>query len=120
MTDKRKSIGSYGEDLACEHLRLQGYNILARNYRIKLGEIDIIARVGEVLVFVEVKTRKSLSYGYGLESITWKKQQTIKKIAEYYYNTLHNNNLQARIDVIDIVLNQDNSLQQLRHIESAF
>lgn len=120
MTDNRKSIGRYGEDLACEHLRSKGYNIIVRNYRIKLGEIDIIAGIAGVLVFVEVKTRKSLSYGYGLESITWKKQQTIKRIAEYYYNSLHDKNLQARIDVIDIVLNQDNSLQQIKHIESAF
>ena len=120
MSEARKFIGRYGEDLACDYLRDKGYTIVARNYKIKIGELDIIAKRDNLIIFVEVKTRKSLSYGYGLESITWRKQQTIRKIAEYYYAKLQDPYLKVRIDVLDILLNQDESLQSLRHIENAF
>lgn len=120
MVDARKYIGRYGEGLACDYLQAQGYTIVVRNYRLKNGELDIIARRGDLLICVEVKTRKSLSYGYGLESINWKKQQRIRKLAEYYYASLNNPNLKVRIDVVDIVLKFDGSLENLRHIENAF
>lgn len=120
MTVRRKTIGNHGENLACEYLISKGYKILTRNYKIKIGELDIIARRDDLLICIEVKTRRSLNYGHGLESITWKKRQTIRKLAEYYYVSLNNPALKVRIDVIDIVLNQDESLQQLRHIENAF
>lgn len=120
MTMARKNLGKYGEDLACDYLRSKGYTVLERNYKIKIGELDIIARQADLLVCVEVKTRKSLSYGYGLESITWKKRQTIRKLAEYYYAVLREPGLKVRIDVIDILLDAEGSLQQLRHIENAF
>ena len=67
------STGNYGEDLACKYLRKIGYDILERNYRIRGGEIDIIARDKEFLVFVEVKTRFTHEYGLPVESVTpWK------------------------------------------------
>ena len=69
--------GTYGENLACEYLSENGYTILKRNYRAANGEIDIIAKIGGKLCFVEVKTRKNTDYGYQAEAVTYQKQQKI-------------------------------------------
>lgn len=79
-----RSIGNRGEDLACEFLSKQGYKILERNYRIRGGEIDIVAREGEWLIFVEVKTRYSHEYGVPQESITPYKMRALLKTALFY------------------------------------
>ena len=63
MTQQRQSLGKQGEELACRELRRRGYAILARRYRTRFGELDVIARDHGVLVFVEVKTRRSGSFG---------------------------------------------------------
>ena len=68
-----RTIGNYGEELACQYLKKQGYKILERNYRIRGGEVDIVARDQDYLVFVEVKARYFHEYGLPSESITpWK------------------------------------------------
>ncbi len=115
-----KTLGAIGEQYACEYLQQQGYSIIKRNYRIKIGELDIIAQKEDTVVFVEVKTRYSLSYGYGMESITLRKQRTIRKIAEFYYQMLKNPTLKARIDVIDIVMGNGQVPLKIKHIENAF
>ena len=81
--NKRK-IGSSYEDLACERLEQEGMQILARNYRVRIGEIDIIAKEREELVFVEVKYRSSLDYGGAEYAISLRKQNTIRKVAAWY------------------------------------
>ena len=118
--ENKKALGKRGEDLACAYLTAKGYSILRRNYRIKIGEIDIIANHSGTIVFVEVKSRRCFSYGRDIESITDRKQRTIRKIAEYYYACLGNPQLKARIDAIDIVLRADGSLAELKHFENAF
>lgn len=78
--------GSLGEDLACELLRQNGYQILTRNFRSYFGEIDIIAKEEDTLVFVEVKTRWSEAYGRPEEAISRKKIASIIKTGQFYKN----------------------------------
>lgn len=114
MEERDKAIiGKKGEDLAVAHLRKQGYKLIERNYRRRFGEIDIIARDGEVLVFIEVKTRQTLSHGSPSEAVAWRKQTQISKGALDY---LQRNNLfdqPARFDVVAVML----AKEQHPHIE---
>lgn len=80
----RKSFGNFGEELAADYLKERGYKIVERNYTCQLGEIDIIAKKGGGLYFVEVKTRRDEYFGNPLESITLNKQRQLVKISKYY------------------------------------
>lgn len=107
-------LGAVGEDKATKFLKKQRYKILERNHKNLLGEIDIIAKHKNCLVFVEVKTRSSLAYSYPAYAVNKKKQHKIKKTATLY---LKNNNLlnsNFRFDVIE-VLDED-----INHITNAF
>lgn len=84
MLFSHRQVGDKGEDLACRYLRSLGYQILERNFIMRGGEIDIIAKDKESLVFVEVKTRYSHAYGLPIESITSWKIQSLLKTAELY------------------------------------
>jgi putative endonuclease len=104
MTKERISLGKFGEDLARERLKDLGYRILKTNYRCSLGEVDLVARDGDVLVFVEIKTRKSESLGQIKEVVNRRKQAQLSKVALAY---LKSNNLwgsKARFDVVAIRL----------------
>ena len=80
----KQVTGKLGEDLATKYLEKIGYKIVARNFRCRQGEIDIIARSTEELVFVEVKTRTNLSYGSPAEAVDFTKQKHMEKVAKYY------------------------------------
>jgi len=104
VTKERIALGSFGEDLARERLKDCGYRILTTNYRCPLGEIDLIARDGDVLVFVEIRTRKDTSPGSVKETVNSRKQRQISKVALAY---MKSNNLwgsKARFDVVAIGL----------------
>jgi putative endonuclease len=101
--DSRKATGRSGEDLAAQHLEQQGYTILERNYRLRIGEVDIIARDEEYLVFIEVKTRRSRRFGSPFEAVDARKQQQIVKIASAY---LQGKELPVRFDVVAVHLNE--------------
>ena len=101
--DPRKAIGRAGEDLAAQYLKQQGYTILERNYRLRIGEVDIIARDEEYLVFIEVKTRRSTRFGSPFEAVDARKQQQIVKIAAAY---LQGKELPVRFDVVAVHLNE--------------
>ena len=102
-----RSLGRYGEDLACKYLQAKGYKILKRNFRCRrFGEIDIVASKAEVLSFIEVKTRASLRYGMPAEAVTLAKQRKIYRVAQYY---LQCEGLTSRIpmlsfDVVEIIV----------------
>ena len=81
---KRQSLGKWGESQAADYLQAHGLRIICRNYRCPLGEIDIIAQDGDCLVFCEVKTRSSDTYGLPQEAVAWTKQQKIAKVASWY------------------------------------
>lgn len=84
MTHKRIETGNYGEKIATEFLRKEGLEILMRNYRCPLGEMDIIAQENQVLVFAEVRTRNTGRQGWGEESINRQKRIRLQKIATYF------------------------------------
>ncbi|MEJ2039725.1 MAG: YraN family protein [Desulfosarcinaceae bacterium] len=105
-----KAYGLDSEKLAVGHLRKKGYKILERNYRTRLGEIDIIARHKDVLVFVEVKARRSLRYGHPKLAVTPAKQRTLSRVALAYLKDNGGLNTRARFDVVT-VLNLDDRAQ---------
>jgi putative endonuclease len=80
----KQSLGQFGEDYATQLLRRKGYRLVTRNFRCKLGEIDIVAVKDDYLAFIEVKTRYSVKYGSPIESITPYKLNHIKKSAQYF------------------------------------
>lgn len=102
--------GSRGEDLACQYLQNQGYKILERNYRIRGGEIDIIAKDREYMVFVEVKTRWSHEYGLPVEAMTPWKVKTLLKTAKFFLQKIGWEDGPYRLDFIgiDFANNPDN------------
>lgn len=95
-------IGNQGESLVCEYLRNQGYKILERNYRIRGGEIDIVAREGDTLVFVEVKTRYSDEYGPPQESMTPWKIKALLKTARFYVQKINWGDREYRLDFVGV------------------
>jgi len=99
-----KALGEYGEKVAQFFLSKIGYLILEKNYKCKFGEVDLIARINNLLIFVEVKTRSNLSYGYPEESIEYFKIQKIKKIANYFIARKNLGSFDIRFDVISIKL----------------
>lgn len=97
-----KNLGDNGEQLACQYLQKQGYKILERNYRIRGGEIDIVAKEGNVLVFVEVKTRWSHDYGLPAESMTSWKIKALLKTAKFYVQKIHWGEKEYRLDFVGV------------------
>lgn len=104
MLNNRQRLGQKGENLAALFIRDKGYNIIVRNYRCKIGEIDIIAKDNDTLVFIEVKTRSNLAFGSPATAITAKKQRQISRTAQNYLASKHLFNTPARFDVISIIL----------------
>lgn len=100
--NSRIGTGRNGEELAVRYLEEQGYAIVARNYRLRMGEIDIIARDGEFLVFVEVKTRRSSRYGSPFEAVDFHKQQQIIRVARMYLTRHGGDNCAVRFDVVAV------------------
>lgn len=109
MLNSRQNLGQSGEDIAAKFLSKTGYTILTRNYRCRYGEIDIIAKVRDTLVFIEVKTRKGEAYGSPAAAVTPKKQRQISKIALYYLTEHNLFDAPARFDVVSIIIVPDQS-----------
>jgi len=116
---KRKETGIRGEKLAKDFLKKQGYRILETNYRCPEGEIDIIARHKDFLVFIEVRTKKSLEFGSPEESITLTKKERLRAVASRYRQTHNDLPLLWRIDVVAVELNQEGKLSRIELIENA-
>ncbi len=102
MPSKAQKFGKQSEALATAYLKLSGYRILERNYRNRIGEIDIIAKEGPVLVFIEVKARKSARYGSPKNAVTPAKQMKISNTALAYLKETGQLNCKARFDVVAI------------------
>ena len=120
MDRSRLNIAKIGESLAVKHLKARGCEILAQNYRARRGEIDLIARDGEFIVFVEVKTRRSLRFGLPQAAVTLQKQRQISKVALAYLQAQNLLDAPCRFDVIAIHLSPQLELLRLEQIESAF
>jgi putative endonuclease len=104
MTQQRIALGKTGEDLAVAELERRGYAIVARRWRSRAGEIDIIARDGETLVFVEVKAREDHDFGDAAESVTMRKRRTIVRLAKAYVAEQRWIDRPCRFDVVTIHL----------------
>ncbi|MBM4135352.1 MAG: YraN family protein [Nitrospira sp.] len=113
-----KSLGCKGEDLAITFLKAKGYTIIARNYKTPIGEIDIIAKDGRTIVFIEVKTRRSNSFGLPFESVTKRKRQKLQKLALLFLKK-QEVEFPVRFDVVSIVYT-DNGKKEIEHIPDAF
>lgn len=99
-----RKVGAAKETLAAKLLEINGYRVITRNFRCKLGEVDLIAEKDEYIVFVEVKYRKSIKNGFPMEAVNHKKQSVISSVSDYYrirYNLP--DNVKIRYDVIAIL-----------------
>jgi len=104
MSQSRVALGKIGEDLACRELERRGYAILARRYRRRGGELDIVARDGPAIVFVEVKARESLDYGAGGEAVTALKRRRMAAVAMDYLARHGLTERPCRFDVVALDL----------------
>lgn len=102
MTRERQALGKFGEDLALKKIKRLGYKPIVRNFRCPLGEIDLIARHGEYLVFIEIKTRRGRSLGYAKEAVTLKKKRQISKVALVYMKENNCCDIKSRFDVVAV------------------
>jgi putative endonuclease len=118
VTKERLELGRLGEALALKAVKKLGYKRLVSNYRCPLGEIDLIARDGDTLVFVEIKTRKGRSMAYAKEAVNQRKQRQISKVALTYMKQNGYKDVKARFDVVAVSLTQDGA--DIEVIKNAF
>jgi len=105
--DNRQFLGQTGEDLACKELERRGYAILARRYRSRFGEIDIIAKCDETIVFVEVKARAGDDFGGGAAAVTSWKQRRIAQMAVDYLSRHSLHDQPCRFDVVTVDMKEE-------------
>lgn len=112
---QKRIMGRNGEEIACDFLIQNGYQIIEKNFRSKLGEIDIIAKDKNELVFVEVKTRGQRMFGMPAEAVTKQKKNHIYHVAEYYLWKNNIENVFCRIDVIEIYVTNGISINYIKN-----
>jgi len=113
-----KALGIKGEILAVKFLKGKGYQILRMNYKTPIGEIDIIAKDGNTLVFVEVKTRTDDFFGYPYEAVNERKKKKLRNVALLYLKKL-SKELPVRFDILSI-LYREKGKKEIEHIKDAF
>jgi putative endonuclease len=118
VTRERLELGKEGEDLACAKVEGLGYQCIARNFRCSLGELDLIAKDGETLVFIEIKTRKGRSLDYAKEAVHARKQRQMSKVALAYMKKNKCEDAKARFDVV--VIHQKGPEREIEVIRNAF
>jgi putative endonuclease len=119
MTKQRKQFGERGEELACSYLKGQGVKIIERNWKCQAGEADVIALEGDEIVFVEVKTRSSVSAGFPEEAVNHTKRRRYEKIAMEYLFSHDLPSARVRFDVLSLLLSS-NGKAFLRHHRDAY
>ena len=115
-----QDIGGFGEEAAAEFLEEAEYEILKRNFRMKFGEVDIIAEKDGCIIFIEVKTRRSTTFGEPAEYVDYRKQQRIRRAAACYTDVVNND---VRFDVIEVLYKGNENcitITNINHIENAF
>lgn len=113
---KAKDIGNLGEDLAVKFLLEKGYELLERNFFKPIGEIDIIAKDKDYVVFIEVKARKNVKFGFPREFVNKNKIKKIQDVAQMYMLEKNLFGIKIRFDVIEIIFDE----HKITHIENAF
>ena len=119
MPSYNRQLGALGERIAKDYLQRRGYQILETNFRCREGEIDIVARHGDYLVFVEVRTRKSRNTGTPEESITNAKRQKLVEVANAYLQAHDQPPSPCRIDVVAVELGPGDEILRLEIVENA-
>jgi putative endonuclease len=120
MTIQRKLLGRKGEETAARYLEKNGYRIICRNYSCRLGEIDIVAKEKDIIVFVEVRSRSGAEYGLAQESVTGRKQFKLRQLAWQYLKAEGKTSAGCRFDVIAVLFDGEGRVKRLEHIENAF
>lgn len=115
--NKHLELGKLGEKMAADHLRKKGYNILTQNYFFGKAEVDIVAKIDNQLVFVEVKTRESSYLSDPEYTVSMKKQRQVIKAADAYVKEF-DLDLESRFDVITVIVNS--KYTKVDHLEDAF
>lgn len=118
-TNQRRGLGRWGENLAASHLEAAGYTIVARNWRCRGGEIDLIAQDGDDIVFVEVKTRRGQTYGAPEEALTPHKAQKLLQLGRQYVSDHDLADASWRIDLVAVELDERGRLLRCEHIPHA-
>lgn len=115
----RLELGDEGERLAAEYLRERGYTVLATNWHSRLGELDLIATIENVVVFVEVKTRTSFDHGTPADAVTYSKQQRIRTLALQWLSGSGRSFAHLRFDVLTVLVRRGFA-PRIEHLEGAF
>jgi putative endonuclease len=116
QTDPRRTLGEYGERLAARYLTDHGLAVIDRNWRCARGEIDLVARDGDCLVFCEVKTRRSERFGTPVEAVDWRKTAKLRRLAAAWLQAHDEHPGRIRIDVIGILRPVDGPAR-VRHVQ---
>lgn len=120
MTVDRKKLGAWGESVAATHLEANGYMIVARNWRSRIGEIDLVAQKGAALAFVEVKTRRGRSHGTPEDAITPRKAQKLMQTVQSYLSENDcDEDLDFSIDVVAVELDRGGKVLRIEHLVNA-
>ena len=118
MTKARLALGRRGEELALRKIKRLGYTCIARNYRCALGEVDLIAKDGDTLVFIETKTRKGASLAYAKEAIDARKRRQLSKVALAFMKANNCCEVKSRFDVVAVSL--QGGQERIEVIKNAF
>ena len=116
---RQKLLGKFGEDCASKFLEDNGYTIVARNFRIRSAEIDIVAKCDGTLAFVEVKARSNIRHGLPAEAVNLRKQQKIIAAAEVFLQDENFCDCACRFDVVEVFTDGER-VEEIHHIENAF
>jgi putative endonuclease len=111
----RNELGALGERLAAEHLTAQGLQVLDRNWRCREGELDIVARDGDALVFCEVKARRGTGFGTPAEAVTWRKQRRLRLLAQRWLAAHAEHAPGLRFDVVGVLVLPGRSPEVTHH-----
>jgi len=118
-SDLRHALGLQGEQLAATHLRRLGYEIVAHRHRTRFGELDLVARDGDAIVFCEVKTRRGTGYGRPVEAVTRAKQRRLRLLAQRWLAAHDEHAQDLRFDVVGVLLSGDGPAV-VTHLPGAF
>ena len=119
MTLMRQQVGQKGEQAARDYLEQKGYRIIETNYRCRLGEIDIIARDGDMVVIVEVRTKTGLAFGRPEESINQEKARKLHRLALQYIQSNYHREVSSRIDLVAVMIEKSSGLvKDIKHIKN--
>lgn len=119
MSLERKKLGADTEFLAAQFLNEKGFKVVERNFRCSIGEIDLIALDVQTLVFVEVKSRRSLRFGAPSQAVNWQKQKRLFRLAQWYLKLKKIQDKPCRFDVVSVYA-PDEGKPQIKHIPNAF